>query len=338
MREVNKDGFDCQVIADSKNLSKERLTTMVVTFPRIVLAEFNTHRMFSRNSASSRAIPTSKMIQRVEKTPFVPLAFQATHKGMQGTEYLSGEKEIEAKSLWLKGSRRAVSIAKQMVEAGITKQLINRILEPYLYHTVIVSATDWDNFFELRCPKYRFDFLGNDVSFNSKKSAIAFLKANDFIMMAEGLEENPEELDKINTSQAEIHIQRIAEMMYDAYQESRPTVLNVGDYHMPFGDKIDHQEVVKYLAAKGKFDPTREHFLVRQVKIHIAIARCARVSYLNFEGKFDINADVNLYKSLKASKHWSPFEHVARYVGDGGVYGNFNGAFKQVRYSLERDL
>jgi hypothetical protein len=76
-----------QILADSKNPYGDRLTTMLVTFPRIILAEFNTHRMFSRNSASSRAIPFNKMIKAIEDNPFVPLGFQKDHKGMQGTEY-----------------------------------------------------------------------------------------------------------------------------------------------------------------------------------------------------------------------------------------------------------
>ena len=79
--------IQAKIIADSKNKFGNRITTMIVTIPRIILAEFNTHRMFSRNSASSRAIPFEKMVKSVKENPFIPIAWQKDHKGMQGTEY-----------------------------------------------------------------------------------------------------------------------------------------------------------------------------------------------------------------------------------------------------------
>jgi len=94
--------ISAKVVADSKNEYGNRVTTMVVTFPRIILAEFNTHRMFSRNSASSRAIPFEKMVKAVRENPFVPIAWMRDHKGMQGNEYLTDKEEIqEAKDIWL---------------------------------------------------------------------------------------------------------------------------------------------------------------------------------------------------------------------------------------------
>jgi hypothetical protein len=74
-------------IADSKNEFGNRLTTFVLTFPRIVLAEFNTHRMISKNSASSRAIPFKKMLKMVQENPFIPIKWMKDHSGMQGNEY-----------------------------------------------------------------------------------------------------------------------------------------------------------------------------------------------------------------------------------------------------------
>lgn len=83
--------IQAQVIADSKNEFGNRITTMVVTFPRYILAELNTHRMLSKNSASSRAIPFEKLLKSVRENPFIPIAFQKNHTGMQGTEYFKGE-------------------------------------------------------------------------------------------------------------------------------------------------------------------------------------------------------------------------------------------------------
>lgn len=147
-----------EVVADSKNEFGNRITTMVVTFPRIILAEFNTHRMFSRNSASSRAIPFEKMVKSIEENPFIPIAWQKDHKGMQGSEYFIDEADIAARRFeWTSARDFAVSRAKVMATNGTTKQLCNRLLEPFMWHTVICSFTEVENFFELRCPSYEID-------------------------------------------------------------------------------------------------------------------------------------------------------------------------------------
>jgi thymidylate synthase ThyX len=142
--------IEAKIIADSKSIRGERLTTFLLTFPRIILAEFNTHRMFSRNSASSRAIPFAKMVESVETNPFIPIAWQKDHKGMQGTEYFNKEEGAIKTLLWLNARDKAVDSAKGLSEHGVTKQLCNRILEPYMWHTVICTATDYENFFKLR--------------------------------------------------------------------------------------------------------------------------------------------------------------------------------------------
>jgi len=149
--------ISAKILADSVNTQGDRLTTMEVVFPRIVLAEFNTHRLFSRNSASSRAIPFNKMVKMVEENPFIPLAVQYDHKGMQGSSYF-GEREYEAfVASWLHQRDLAVRSAQQLHGQGATKQLCNRLLEPFMYHKVIVTATEFENFFKLRNPVYEID-------------------------------------------------------------------------------------------------------------------------------------------------------------------------------------
>src|SRR5690606_2394423 len=109
------------------------------TFPRIVLAEFNTHRMLSRNSASSRAIPFEKMVKMVETNPFVPIDWMKDHSGMQGNEYFD---EISKSTLikeWNKAKDEAILRAKVLHSMGVTKQIVNRQLEPYMWHTIIVT-------------------------------------------------------------------------------------------------------------------------------------------------------------------------------------------------------
>ena len=128
-----------------------RLTTLEVTFPRFVLAEFNTHRSFSRSSASSRAVPTSRLLERVEEDPVVPLEWGRNKAGMSASEVLSDAEVEAARSAWLRARDDAVRHAKELLHLKVHKQELNRILEPFLWHTVIVSATEWRNFFELRC-------------------------------------------------------------------------------------------------------------------------------------------------------------------------------------------
>jgi len=144
--------IEAKIVADSINPQGDRLTTFVVTFPRIILAEFNTHRMFSRNSASSRAIPFAKMVESVETNPFIPIAWQKDHKGMQGTEYWSEPQSNDHIDKWLIARDKAIEIASAMNHSGVTKQLCNRLLEPFMWHTVIITSgkDGLDNFFKLR--------------------------------------------------------------------------------------------------------------------------------------------------------------------------------------------
>ena len=146
-------GYECKVETDSISPDGIRLTTMVVTFPRIVLAEFNTHRVFSRNSASSRAIPVEKQLRRVLRDPFIPVSFGVNRSGMQATEELTGWRLKLGRLIWLLGSKAAVALAWILLKVGVHKQITNRVLEPFMWHTVVVTATEWENFFALRTHK-----------------------------------------------------------------------------------------------------------------------------------------------------------------------------------------
>ena len=143
--------YECKILADSASLGGVRLTTMQVTFPRIVLAEFNTHRVFSRNSASSRAIPVEKQIARVMEDPVVPVYWGKNQKGMQAEKELTAEEIAVVREDWLTARNAAVDYARLMLAMGVHKQITNRLLEPFMWHTVIVTATEWENFFALRC-------------------------------------------------------------------------------------------------------------------------------------------------------------------------------------------
>jgi hypothetical protein len=143
--------YEAKIIADSISPAGVRLTTLQVTFPRFILAEFNTHRAFSRNSASSRAIPVKKHIEAVLADPFIPEQFGRNQKGMQARHNLEGEDAALAHEIWIGTLSVAALEAQHLDEIGVHKQLANRLLEPFMWHTVVVTATDWENFFHLRC-------------------------------------------------------------------------------------------------------------------------------------------------------------------------------------------
>lgn len=142
--------YEARIEKDSITQYGERLTTYVVTFPRLVLAEFNTHRQFSRSSASSRAIPVEKQIARLRDDPFFPVHWGKNQKGMQAEQELTAEEIREAELVWKDASSSAVTYARNLLELGVHKQITNRLLEPFMWHTVIVTATEWTNFFHLR--------------------------------------------------------------------------------------------------------------------------------------------------------------------------------------------
>ena len=142
--------YEAKILADSI-ANGVRLTTLQVTMPRIVLAEFNTHRMLSRNSASSRAIPVEKRIAQVRANPFVPDVFAANQRGMQAGAELDERDNSKAQHAWRIAAELACQQAEALLDQGVHKQWANRLIEPFCWHTVIVSATEWDNFFALRC-------------------------------------------------------------------------------------------------------------------------------------------------------------------------------------------
>lgn len=142
--------YAAKIVADSISEAGDRLTTMEVTFPRMVLAEFNTHRVFSRNSASSRAIPFEKQLKRIEEDPFVPNYWGANQPGMQAAHEIDEQSKQAAISLWLEARDLTLYRAKTLHDLGVHKQTVNRLLEPFMWHSVIVTATEWSNFYALR--------------------------------------------------------------------------------------------------------------------------------------------------------------------------------------------
>lgn len=143
-----------EVIVDSINPWGQRVTTEVVTFPRCILSEVNTHRSHSKSSASSRAVPVRRMLEQVETNPFIPMRWQSAQAGMQGGADLDPERAEMARQAWLIARDHAVLAARVLLDVhGLHKTMPNRLLEPFMWHTAILTATDdgWTNLFRQRC-------------------------------------------------------------------------------------------------------------------------------------------------------------------------------------------
>ncbi len=297
--------YSAEIIADSISPDDYRLTTMEVNIPRIVLAELNTPRLFSRNSASSRAKPIPEQLEKVVIDMFIPEEFGRNKKGMS-PDYdkpFSDQEKAAGRQIWIEAGHLAVekslelSLGKYaMREACIAvigvelsdvteldkaeallkvirsmprtvdqitefaerigvseseilnthKQYSNRLVEPFMWHTVVLSATEWSNFYALRI--------------------------------------HPD---------AQTEICRAAESMRDAQNESKPKELDYSEWHLP------------YIYAD-------EAALSIDVLKKMSASRCAAVSYERQKVAKAIEAEVDRYERLISGGHMSPLEHVAR--------------------------
>lgn len=137
-----------KIIADSISTNDVRITTMELNYPRFIHSEFMTHRMFSRNASSSRAIPVEKMLKQVQETPAMPIHWGKNQPGMQAKEEIEFIQDAEV--YWEEACNDTIYWVNHLNRLGLHKQVINRLLEPFQYIKVIVTATEWDNFFKLR--------------------------------------------------------------------------------------------------------------------------------------------------------------------------------------------
>lgn len=139
-----------EIIADSVSEDGHRITTFQLRYPRYIHAELLTHRLFSRNASSSRAIPVKRLIEDVQRDPVYPVRWGKNQPGMQAETDLKGNERNEAFDAWRTALDSALKQAHRMREAGAHKQLVNRILEPFAHINVVLTATEFQNFFYLR--------------------------------------------------------------------------------------------------------------------------------------------------------------------------------------------
>jgi thymidylate synthase ThyX len=148
-----------RIIADSVSPvpGRTRLTTLQLRYPKFIHGEFMTHRVFSRNASSSRAIPVDRLIKDIIDDPVIPTFWGKNQPGMQAHEecneliYRHNNSKFDRESAWMAALEEAIFSARAFSKAGYHKQIVNRLLEPFCHINVVVTATEWSNFFALRC-------------------------------------------------------------------------------------------------------------------------------------------------------------------------------------------
>jgi thymidylate synthase ThyX len=139
-----------KIIADSISEAGKRIITLQLHYPKFIHGEFMTHRMFSRNASSSRAIPFEKMVADIEADMAMPVYWGSNQQGMQAGEEIDLDSIELAKRIWQDAFHSARKHATSLYDLGVHKQIVNRLLEPFYNINTLVTATEWDNFFELR--------------------------------------------------------------------------------------------------------------------------------------------------------------------------------------------
>jgi hypothetical protein len=139
-----------EIIEHSISPSGVEIITWVLEYPRFIHSEFMTHRVFSRNSASSRAIPIERMIQTIEENPAMPIHWGKNQAGMQAKEELQCGERIAAQEEWMHAMTSAVQHSRNLHELGVHKQIANRVTEPYQHMKVVMTTTEDTNWYWLR--------------------------------------------------------------------------------------------------------------------------------------------------------------------------------------------
>lgn len=273
-----------KIILDSVSaVTGSRLTTFEIEYPRIVHSELMTHRMLSRNAASSRAIPFDKMLQQLNG---IPSRFGQANKGMQdkGENYNSivfgwpqeyegnvGSPAWYAEQAWEEAKQHAIFYSKAFHEAGYHKQIVNRLTETFQIMKTVVSATEWNNFFWLRCDEA-----------------------------------------------ADPTIAELAFKMKEVYDNNVPQVLQAGEWHLPYVYKdINKWHELAYYLDEAK---SRELEITLEEAIKVSCARTCAVSFRNVDYGLEKSEEV-YQKLISDSKiHGSALEHAAK-VMDSEEYG-----------------
>lgn len=278
-------------MTDSK-VGNIRLTTMVLRYPRFIHSEFMTHRVFSRNAASSRAIPIKKMIEQVEKDPAQPVFWGKNQPGMQAKEELDPVRKERAILYWGAAAYAMVNHAHMLDSLGVHKQIVNRLLEPWQYMETLVTSTDWANFYALR--------YHPDAQPEIQTLARAMLEAHQASTPTE-LKLGDWHLPFITPDDRATAKAFVANYFSSMWSDGpvSPTVT------------APHASVPMLMGIAGRYGMVDADAVVLAA---MSAARCARVSYKKHDNTPpSIEDDLDLFLRLMGGspKHASPTEHQA---------------------------
>lgn len=225
-----KTGILVKVVKDSI-YKGTRLTTLQLRYHRYIHGEFMTHRMFSRNASSSRAIPVKTMLKQVWNDPAMPVHWGQNQPGMQARNALEGVKLKAAKFTWRFGAKLACCVAWGMNKIGVHKQLANRVLEPWQWIHVIVSFTESDNFFLLRDhpdAQPEIQVLASEMKYEMDLSTPEELKEGQWHLPYITYEE----LNKYNIGNCiKMSVARCARVSYLTHDGKKPDIVKDIDLH-----------------------------------------------------------------------------------------------------------
>jgi len=276
-----------KVVQDSYcTKSNKRLTTLELEYPRFIHGELMTHRDFSRNASSSRAIPIEKMIEQVTINPAIPVFWGANKAGMQADEEVTymvngvNEGIDRAKFEWEVATRSAVRSANNLSKLGLHKQIVNRVLEPFQMMKTIISATEFDNYFSLRCHR----------------------------------DAQPEIRELANLMKS---------VMRTSVDEGNVIPLKQNDWHVPYVRRVfnnnEHGSFMAYFLEGTDMQLT----LLEALKVSASC--CAQVSYRLLDDSL-AKAIIIYDKLVNSKPvHASPFEHQATPDWDSKYLSNFKG-------------
>jgi hypothetical protein len=318
-----------KVLAATYNqLSNTRMVSFLIDFPTVLLAELRTHRILTQGSLyehselvdfnlsanSARAIPANKYLEKTLDIPFIPI-WTRKQKGMSGeilqdTEYKNYQ--------WISALEQTGYYHETLSNEDVHKQNVNRILAPWAWTTCIISGTEWNNFFELRCPKYRTPVSGDGFYAKSKKELLSWHSNQENL---DKLQSSDFNWDSINHSTTQPEFQVIAEMLYDLYQEAD---WKDSKYHIPFEEDIDKLLIDKYRLLTDETFSWEESALpiwidcesgeqvdIYEIKMKISASMCAKLSYDTQDNEDTLEKHLERADMLIEHKHWEPFSHQA---------------------------
>lgn len=144
---------EVEILQDSISEWGKRIVTFRLKYWRAIHSEMMTHRVFSRNASSSRARPIAKNIELIQKNPYGPMEWGMNQPGMVAEKQIDDQQKAAAKMLWVTAAKSAAMCANALDNMKVHKQIANRLLEPFMPIEVVLTSTEWSNFFKLRLAK-----------------------------------------------------------------------------------------------------------------------------------------------------------------------------------------